>query len=233
MNDRDTGPVRDSISTGTWTLGVSGDSARGQKGLPGRVTRQPPPQLSRWHACPALVPVPRTSEPWALSLPISTPGATPKVGGQDPLSLANKGPELAGAHGPTWEASRTAEVQGSGAGPGFRDAALCSRKGSNPAATSDDRDRGKDRHASAQACVLMHTRPCTRMDTHAGTQRHKNVVRKGSRQGPSGHGNPGRAGGRCTQEASGARHPNCSHAGPERDGQEASPQNPTSKPRHG
>lgn len=81
----------------------------------------------------------------------------------------DKGPESAGAHGPTWEASLTAEVQGSGAGPGFRDTALCSQEGQE--SSSDIRRRG-GREGPARTCTGMRSRAHTAMHTHGHSRRH-------------------------------------------------------------
>ena len=96
--------------------------------------------------------------------PVSTPGATPKVGGQDPLSPANKGTESAGAHGPTWEASRMQRFRGQGLGQD---------SGTRPCAPGgsgiQQRHQTTGREGRAGAQVHSHAFSCIHGHAHAWT----------------------------------------------------------------
>ena len=202
MDDRDTGPVRDPISTGTRALGGRGTVPMGRRACPeGSPDSHLPSCPTGILARPRCL-YPRPSEPPALSLPVFTPGATSKVGGQDTLSPANRQrtrvgrctrPHLGGIPHCRGSGVRGwARIQGHGpvlpGGAGIQ-----------------QRHQTTGREGRASAHLHRHAFSCTHGHAHAWTltqahlQMHKNVVRKGSRQGPSGPGNPGRAGGRCTQ----------------------------------
>lgn len=142
-----------------------------QKGLPGRVTRQPPPQLPSWHPVPASVPVPPPFRTTGLVTPRLHTRGNPQ-GGRPGHAVPGKQTKDQSRQVHTAPPGRHPSLQrfrGQGLGQDSGTRPCAPRRGRNPAATSDDGEGGKGRRALAQACVLVHTRPCTRMDTHAGT----------------------------------------------------------------